>query len=95
MVIKRPIMDGRSPTHNRNTAGSKNCANKSNVSERTNTDENVDPIGYQAIVLDPNPKAVCQLLGKFLIIQSCFDFPMPKLISSYSEYLIFLFMNNV
>ena len=78
MVIKRPIMDGRSPTHNRNTAGSKNGTSKSNVSERTNTDENVDPIGYQAIVLDPNPKAVCQLLGKFLMIQSRSKFSIPK-----------------
>ena len=74
-------MDGRSPTHNRNTAGSKNGTSKSNTSERTNIDENVDPIGYQAIVLDPNPKAVCQLLGKFKIIQ--FGSNFSKHISSF------------
>ena len=80
VVIKRPIMDGRSPTHNRNTAGSKNGTSKSNASDRTNTDENVDPIGYQAIVLDPNPKAVCQLLGKFMMIQFGSHFSIPKAI---------------
>ena len=30
---------------------------------KEDVDESMDPIGYQAIVLDPNPKAVCQLLG--------------------------------
>ena len=66
-MIKRPIMEGRSPTHNRNERGSGNEKRKSNTTgnERSNNEEEVDPIGYQAIVLDPNPKAVCQLLGKY------------------------------
>ena len=88
MVIKRPIMDGRSPTHNRNTAGSKNGTSKSNTSERTNIDENVDPIGYQAIVLDPNPKAVCQLLGKFMIIQFGSNFSKSFIVSKKVNILI-------
>ena len=59
-------MEGRSPTHNRNGVGSGNGIKKSNAAgnERSNNEDDVDPIGYQAIVLDPNPKAVCQLLGK-------------------------------
>ena len=59
-------MEGRSPTHNRNAGGGGNGIKKSNAagSERSNNEDDVDPIGYQAIVLDPNPKAVCQLLGK-------------------------------
>ena len=61
-------MEGRSPTHNRNERSGGNNTRKSNPNgnERTNNDEDVDPIGYQAIVLDPNPKAVCQLLGRFI-----------------------------
>ena len=60
-------MEGRSPTHNRNERSGGNNTRKSNPNgnERINNDEDVDPIGYQAIVLDPNPKAVCQLLGRF------------------------------
>ena len=63
-------MEGRSPTHNRNERSGGNNARKSNVTgnERSNNEEDVDPIGYQAIVLDPNPKAVCQLLGRLIIL---------------------------
>lgn len=59
-------MEGRSPTHNRNAGSSGNGIKMSNAAgkERSNNEDDVDPIGYQAIVLDPNPKAVCQLLGK-------------------------------
>ena len=58
-------MEGRSPTHNRNERSGGNSTRKSNqtAKERSNNEEDVDPIGYQAIVLDPNPKAVCQLLA--------------------------------
>ena len=63
-MIKRPILEGRSPRHSRNTnVASNNRKSAATGSERKDDEDPVDPIGYQAIVLDPNPKAVCQLLG--------------------------------
>ena len=63
-MIKRPILEGRSPTHNRNTNVASNKRKSGTTGmDRKDEEDPVDPIGYQAIVLDPNPKAVCQLLG--------------------------------
>ena len=63
-MIKRPILEARSPTHNKNpnVASNKRKSGAAGMDRKDNEDP-VDPIGYQAIVLDPNPKAVCQLLG--------------------------------
>ena len=64
-MIKRPILEGRSPTHAKNTNVTSNKRKQANTgSDRREDEDSIDPIGYQAIVLDPNPKAVCQLLGK-------------------------------
>ena len=58
-MIKRPILEGQSPSRGRHNKRTSPTAEES----RKDVDESMDPIGYQAIVLDPNPKAVCQLLG--------------------------------
>ena len=64
-MIKRPILEGgRSPTHGRNATRAADKRKSSAAgTDRKDDEESSDPIGYQAIVLDPNPKAVCQLLG--------------------------------
>ena len=64
-MIKRPILEGRSPTHARNTSTRSSKRKSAQATgDRRDDEDSTDPIGYQAIVLDPNPKAVCQLLGK-------------------------------
>ena len=63
-MIKRPILEGQSPSRGRTSNMSHNKrTSPTNEESRKDVDESMDPIGYQAIVLDPNPKAVCQLLG--------------------------------
>ena len=62
-------MEGKSPTRGRqiNNDSSSNGRKRNNArtADMRDEDESSDPIGYQAIVLDPNPKAVCQLLGMY------------------------------
>ena len=63
-MIKRPILEGQSPSRGRTSNMSHNKRTSPTAEDsRKDVDESMDPIGYQAIVLDPNPKAVCQLLG--------------------------------
>ena len=63
-MIKRPILEGQSPSRGRTSNMHHNKRTSPTAEDsRKDVDESMDPIGYQAIVLDPNPKAVCQLLG--------------------------------
>ena len=75
-MIKRPILEGQSPSRGRTSHMSHNRRTSPTAEEtRKDVDESMDPIGYQAIVLDPNPKAVCQLLGivkKYFLIMLYF-----------------------